>query len=55
MVCETVITNTVYQQVSSMENGDFYFMLFGRVVAAFFVAWIAWKILKAGTNRNADY
>jgi len=52
MVCETVITNTVYQQVSAMENGDFYFMLFGRAVAAFIVALLAWKLIHGATGRN---
>lgn len=45
MVCETIITNTVYQQVSSMDNGDFYFMLFGRVVTTVLVFYVLWKCL----------
>lgn len=50
--CETVITNTVFQQVSSLENGDFYFMLFGRFVAAFIVGYVAFRIMDAATSRN---
>jgi len=52
MVCETVITNTVYQQVSAMENGDFYFMLFGRLVAIIIVFFVIWAALGASTGRS---
>jgi len=52
MVCETVITNTVYQQVSAMENGDLFFMLFGRLVAIIIVFFVVWAVLGAATGRS---